>query len=61
MKRNSSEPSRLGSRINGVQRENLWSAKPGEDIKGLAVIKERDEARSADPRKDPTKYNYKNP
>jgi hypothetical protein len=35
-------------------RENLQSAKPSQDhgLKGLAPIRERDEARSADPARD---------
>ena len=56
LKRNSSEPSRIG--CNGLRnnlRDNLQSAKPSQDyLRGLAPINERDEQpRSADPaRKD---------
>jgi hypothetical protein len=53
LKRNSSEPGRIGQPLGNV-RENLQSAKPSQDygLKGLAPIKERDEARSADPARD---------
>ena len=48
LKRNSSEPNRIGARL----ARDLQSARPGEGACGLGVIKEsREEARSADPRK----------
>lgn len=45
LKRNSSEPSRIGQGYPNNARENLQSAKPAYDygLKGLAPIKERDE------------------
>lgn len=52
LKRNSSEPGRIGQPLNNL-RENLNSARPTnqyDGLKGLAPIRERDEARSADPR-----------
>eukprot|EP00347_Sterkiella_histriomuscorum_P005661 403355743 len=54
LKRNSSEPGRIGQPL-GAIRENLQSAKPSnayDGLRGLAPIKERDEARSADPARD---------
>ena len=54
LKRNSSEPSRIGQIAQNNLRENLQSAKPGADygLKGLMPIQEKDEPRSADPAKD---------
>ena len=60
IKRNSSEPSRLGQ----AARNNLQSAQPRKDYgvgRGLAPINEEDQPRSADPGVSVMKYKHNNP
>ena len=54
LKRNSSEPSRIGQIAANGLRDQIQSAKPSVDygLKGLAPIKEKDEPRSADIARD---------
>lgn len=54
LKRNSSEPGRIGQIPSNGLRDQLQSAKPSVDygLKGLAPIKEKDEPRSADIARD---------
>ena len=67
LKRNSSEPSRIGQIAANGLRDQLQSAKPSVDygLKGLAPIKEKDEPRSADVARDtgknhnPQNYQYR--